>query len=84
MNAEIKVKKWGNSLAIRVPNAFVKEYNFDENSSIKLDGKKDKIIIQKINKKQDFLHWFANSPVANLDMDMDIKRDKSLNRNIEL
>lgn len=32
----VKVQKWGNSLAVRIPKAFAGEINISENSSVNL------------------------------------------------
>jgi antitoxin MazE len=32
----VKVQKWGNSLAVRIPRAFAGEINISENSSVNL------------------------------------------------
>lgn len=53
MIAEIKLKKWGNSYGIRIPNSFVKELEIGENSKIALRIVKDKLLIEKVQNLQD-------------------------------
>lgn len=49
---EIKVKKWGNSLAVRIPKSYAKEINIDDGSIINIFRDKDKIILQPKEKKE--------------------------------
>jgi antitoxin MazE len=84
MQTQIKLKKWGNSLAIRVPNSMVKKLELSENQSLELSTKKNDILIKKSPKRQDFLEWFLNSPAKNIGVELDLNRDKSPNRSVEL
>ena len=42
---ETIIKKWGNSLGIRIPNFIVKELSLKEGSSVQIEDEGDKIII---------------------------------------
>jgi antitoxin MazE len=44
------VKKWGNSIGIRLPKAFAKEIRIEEGTEVDISVKDDKILIQNINK----------------------------------
>jgi len=44
------IKKWGNSLGIRIPNFIVKEFSLKDGSSIEIEEKDDQIIIYPENK----------------------------------
>jgi len=50
----IKAKKWGNSLAIRIPNSYAKEVNIKEDIPLDLTIENDRLIIvpQKNKKKK--------------------------------
>ncbi len=48
----LKVKKWGNSLAIRIPKSFAKEVNLDSGTEINLAIKNGKIIIEPLKQKK--------------------------------
>ena len=47
-----KIKKWGNSLALRISNTIVKEYNLKENDDVKIELTNNKIIIEPIKKEK--------------------------------
>ena len=47
---EIKLQKWGNSDAIRIPSAFLKSLGLKTNDKIDIHQEEDKIIITKSNK----------------------------------
>jgi len=44
------IKKWGNSLGIRIPNFIVKEFSLKDGSSIEIEEKENQIIIYPDNK----------------------------------
>ncbi len=43
---EVKIQKWGNSLALRIPRAFSKETKIEDGSVIEMTLKKGKLIIE--------------------------------------
>jgi len=45
-----KIKKWGDSLALRISNTIVKEYNLKENDDVEIELTNNKIIIEPIKK----------------------------------
>jgi antitoxin MazE len=47
---ETVIKKWGNSLGIRIPNLIVKEMALRDGSFVNIDGKENEIIIKPIRK----------------------------------
>ncbi len=49
MNAVIK--KWGNSLALRIPKSYAKEIKLEEGAAVDIKIEKDKIIILPKRKK---------------------------------
>ena len=56
---EIKIQKWGNSLAIRIPKSYIKDINLEQGSVIDILKEKDRIII-KPKKKKEKLHELLN------------------------
>ena len=44
---EVKLQKWGNSQAIRIPSTFLKSLKLKENDKLELVCEDDKIIISK-------------------------------------
>jgi len=42
---EAVLKKWGNSLAVRLPNAFVKECSLKENRKVDITAERGKIVL---------------------------------------
>ena len=49
---EAVIKKWGNSLGIRIPNMIVRNLSLKEGSSVEIDEEDNKVIIIP-KKKQD-------------------------------
>ena len=74
---EAIVKKWGNSLGIRIPNLIVRELSLKDGSFVDIKDKKGEIIIKpkeknklsellsKINEKNIHSEVEANGPVGN-------------------
>jgi antitoxin MazE len=46
----IKIQKWGNSLAIRIPKAVAKDAHMKEGSRVKIEGNDGKLIIEREEK----------------------------------
>ena len=49
---QTKIKKWGNSLALRIPKSFALNANLRQNELVDLSIDKEKIIITPIGKKE--------------------------------
>lgn len=47
MTSEIKLNKWGNSLALRIPSAFLESLDFNQDSKLKLSIQDERLIIEK-------------------------------------
>ncbi len=50
----VKVLKWGNSLALRIPKAFAREIEIEENSSVNLTLVDGKISVEPVNMKYEY------------------------------
>ncbi len=48
----IKIQKWGNSLALRIPKAFAFQSNIREDEFVNLSLEENKIIIEPIEEKK--------------------------------
>lgn len=46
---QTSVKKWGNSLAIRLPSAIIESFQLNDNVVLDIKIQKDKIILSKKN-----------------------------------
>jgi antitoxin MazE len=76
-NMETTVKKWGNSLGIRIPNAIARELSLKDGSFVEIKDKGQEIIISlkeksklseilnKINEKNVHSEVETNGPVGN-------------------
>jgi len=42
------IKKWGNSLAIRIPNGYADELGFNENAHVSLEITDNRLIIKRV------------------------------------
>ena len=49
---EIKVQKWGNSLAIRIPKSYAKDIDITQGSVINISKDKDTILLKPKKKKE--------------------------------
>lgn len=47
-----KLKKWGNSLAIRLPGKYLKQVKFKENENLEIEIVNDQIVLKSIKKKR--------------------------------
>jgi antitoxin MazE len=52
LKMEAVIKKWGNSLGIRIPNLIVREMSLRDGSFVNIDGKENEIIIKPIQKSK--------------------------------
>ncbi len=46
---KVKIKKWGNSLAIRIPHAFAVETNLHDNSVVEFIARDNELVIVPVN-----------------------------------
>lgn len=49
---EIKIQKWGNSLALRIPKAFAVQANLHKGSVVVVSGEGGKIILTPVKKEK--------------------------------
>ena len=49
---QTKIKKWGNSLALRIPKSFALNANLRQNELVDMSIEKEKIIITPIGEKE--------------------------------
>ncbi|HPF83049.1 MAG TPA: AbrB/MazE/SpoVT family DNA-binding domain-containing protein [Bacilli bacterium] len=48
---ETKIQKWGNSCGVRIPMKILNELNMKENDVLKITNNDNKIVLEKVNKK---------------------------------
>ena len=56
----LKIQKWGNSHGIRIPKAVLEELKWRDNEKINLKIEKNKIIIEKNEKRKNIKELFEN------------------------
>ena len=57
---QIKIQKWGNSLAIRIPKSFAKQIKIDQGSFVDLSTEKGKLIAEPLDEKEFSLEQLLN------------------------
>jgi antitoxin MazE len=62
---ETVIKKWGNSLAIRIPSLIAKDLSLKEGSSVEIEDDRGKIVI-KPKKKNDLKEMLNNIDNKNI------------------
>jgi antitoxin MazE len=45
-----KIKKWGNSLGLRIPKSFAKEADIDDGSDVDISLEEDRIVIRSLKR----------------------------------
>ena len=67
---QTNVKKWGNSLAIRLPNAVVENLNLSDNNTLEIKLDKNKIILSKKDKLKSLLNGINESNLHSDDFEL--------------
>lgn len=67
---QTNVKKWGNSLAIRLPNAVVENLNLSDNNTLEIKLNKNKIILSKKDKLKSLLNDINESNLHSDDFEL--------------
>ena len=68
---EATLSKWGNSLAIRIPNYILKKLNLVENSSMNIDVVAGKIVLSKQKNRLETLCSAITEENLNIDNSFD-------------
>ncbi|MBQ2431483.1 MAG: AbrB/MazE/SpoVT family DNA-binding domain-containing protein [Campylobacter sp.] len=68
---EATLSKWGNSLAIRIPNYILKKLNLVENSSMNIDVVAGKIVLSKQKNRLEALCSAITKENLNIDDSFD-------------
>jgi antitoxin MazE len=61
-----KIQRWGNSLAVRIPNVIAKELQISQGSEIEMKQLDDKIIIAPKHEKYDLKHLVSKINRSNI------------------
>ena len=77
----IKIKKWGNSLALRIPKAFAFQSGIHEDEYVKLAIKDDKIIIEPDRERKYSLKELV-SGIKKLNIHDEIKSGKRVGNEV--
>ena len=59
---EVQLRKWGNSLGLRVPRKIAQNYGLNENSRLELTETPEGILIQKRNRVSNLDELLASIP----------------------
>ncbi|MDP2302036.1 MAG: AbrB/MazE/SpoVT family DNA-binding domain-containing protein [Ignavibacteria bacterium] len=62
---KVKVQKWGNSLALRIPKAFAYQSNIRENEFVNVSLEDDKIVVEPIKEKEFTLEEMVSAITKN-------------------
>ncbi len=76
-----KIQKWGNSLAIRIPKAFVKEAHVDYGTSVDLSVDDGKIVIDPHTEHEFRLEDLLKG-VTNCNIHAEIETGKAVGREV--
>ncbi|MCK4530245.1 MAG: AbrB/MazE/SpoVT family DNA-binding domain-containing protein [Candidatus Marinimicrobia bacterium] len=68
---ETVVKKWGNSLGIRIPSSLTKEYGMIDGSTVEFVQKKEGLVLVPKSKKSQLLEMLAKVDANNLHSEED-------------
>ena len=68
---ELKIQKWGNSLAIRIPKSYAKDIHIEQGSVINISKEKDTIIIKPKHKKENLKELLAKINKKNIHEEID-------------
>ncbi len=49
MGANLHVRKWGSSLAVRIPKAIAEQWGISEGSAIEMDAQGEQVVMRKRN-----------------------------------
>ncbi|MGG0717602.1 AbrB/MazE/SpoVT family DNA-binding domain-containing protein [Robertmurraya massiliosenegalensis] len=77
----VTVKKWGNSLAVRIPSQFAKNLGLRHGSQIELELLADEIVIRPVQTKPTLDHLLAQTKGKtnpHLDFDFGVPEGKEL------
>ena len=47
MGANLYIRKWGSSLAVRIPKAIAEQWGVSEGSAIEMDSQGDRVVMRK-------------------------------------
>ena len=71
IDVEIKIQKWGNSLAVRIPKSYAKDINIEQGSIIDIIREKDNIIISPKHKKKNLKELLDKISKENIHQEID-------------
>jgi antitoxin MazE len=89
MKKQQRLQKWGTSFAVRIPKSMIDKLELETNDTVEIKDIKSSIVIKKaddIVTGKDIIDCFNRYPFKNEDggEELDLSRDKSFGRDIEL
>lgn len=69
MGANLHIRKWGSSLAVRIPKAIAEQWGVSEGSAIEMDAGDGQVVMRK--RKYDLADLLARVTVDNLHPEQD-------------
>ncbi len=69
MGANLHIRKWGSSLAVRIPKAIAEQWGVSEGSAIEMDASDGQVVMRK--RKYDLADLLARVTVDNLHPEQD-------------
>ena len=70
MGANLHIRKWGSSLAVRIPKAIVEQWGVSEGSAIEMDASDGQVVMRK--RKYDLDDLLARVTPDNLHPEQDL------------
>lgn len=71
----VKIKKWGNSLGVRIPKAVIAKVNLSENSEVEVESKNGTIVIFPVKKQYSLESLLEQITKSNLHHEDDFKAE---------
>lgn len=66
MTTHLKLSRWGNSLALRIPVEILNDLNINQDTKLEVCSTKDKLVLKKCQSLDDLCHQITHS---NLNID---------------
>lgn len=75
----VKIQKWGNSLALRIPKAFAVQTKMRQDSTVSLSVKEDSVIVTPVEENKFTLKRLL-SDITKSNLHREVKTGKSVGR----
>ena len=68
---EVKISKWGNSMALRLPKSIVNDLNISEGTILNVISKENKLVAEPVKKKYSLKELLNNINDSNIHSETD-------------